>query len=220
MATVSRSLPEQPRLDVPEREARELLDQWRNREPDAVERVRHRHLNFAKAAETGGAAEPFRLKDARLVIAREYGFADWTRLKQRIAAHSLAKELHAAIRAGDRDAAVRIIQTRPELLHVPVVSGNWGPPMSHAANLGRLEIIKAMAELGARDFQHAFGRAVLQGKIDCARWLNEHGAKPAPDSIVGACETLNSASIRFLAELNAPFFNPQGSRLAPLAMVL
>jgi hypothetical protein len=30
MATVSRRLPEQPHLDVPKREARELLNQWRN----------------------------------------------------------------------------------------------------------------------------------------------------------------------------------------------
>ena len=52
--------------------------------------------------------------------------------------------------------------------------------MSHAANLGRLEIIKAMAALGARDFQHAFDRALLQGQIECARWLHAHGAKLEP----------------------------------------
>ena len=92
--------------------------------------------------------------------------------------------------------------------------------MSHAANLGRLEIIKAMAALGARDYQHAFDRAVLQGKIECARWLHEHGAKAAPGIIMGACETLKPAGIRFLVELNAPFTDERGNRLAPLAMVL
>ena len=43
MATVSRGLPERPHLDVPKREARELLDDWRRGDPDALERIRHRH---------------------------------------------------------------------------------------------------------------------------------------------------------------------------------
>jgi hypothetical protein len=75
----------------------------------------------------------------------------------------LAKALETAIRANDRDAAVRLIQMLPELLHLPVISGDWGPPMSHAANLGRLEIAQAMAALGARDFQHAFDRGFRGG---------------------------------------------------------
>ena len=92
--------------------------------------------------------------------------------------------------------------------------------MSHAAKLGRLEIVKAMAALGARDFQHAFDRAVLQGRIECARWLHEHGARVAPGIIMGACETLNPAGMRLLVELNAPFMDGRGNRLAPLALVL
>jgi hypothetical protein len=220
MATVSRGLPDRPHLDVPKREARELLQQWRNAGPDAFDRIRRRHPKFAKADDTALAAGPFRLSDAQLVIAREYGLAHWTELKQRIAANTAAKELAAAIRADDRAAAVRLVEEHPQLLHVPLVSGNWGPPMSHAANLGRLEIIKAMALLGARDFQHAFDRAVLQGKIECARWLHDHGAKAAPGIIMGACETLNPAGIRLVAELNAPFTDEQGNRLAPLAVVL
>jgi ankyrin repeat protein len=92
--------------------------------------------------------------------------------------------------------------------------------MSHAANLGRLEIIKAAAELGARDFQHAFDRALLQGKIECAKWLHEHGGKLTPGIVMCACETLNVAGLRFLSELNAPFTNEQGNPLAPLAMAL
>jgi len=93
--------------------------------------------------------------------------------------------------------------------------------MSHAANLGRLEIIKAMADLGARDFQHAFDRAVLQGQIESARWLYEHGGvQLAPGIIMGSCETLKPEGIRFLAELNAPFTDEHGDRLAPLALVL
>lgn len=220
MATVSRRLPERPHLDVPKREARELLNQWRKGEPEAFDRIRRRHPRFAKSDNSVLAAEPFRLSDAQLVIAREYSFAHWAELKQRIAADASANALEAAIRADDRDAAVRLIEMRPQLLHLPVWGGDWGPPMSHAANLGRLEIVKAMAALGARDFQHAFDRAVLQGRIECARWLHEHGARVAPGIIMGACETLNPAGMRLLVELNAPFMDGRGNRLAPLALVL
>jgi hypothetical protein len=220
VTTVSRGLPERPHLDVPKREARELLDLWRNRDRDALDRIRRRHPRFTDADDAAVAAGPFRLNDAQLVIAREYGLAHWTELKQRISLDAVTKELTAAIRADDGAAAVRLVEAHPEVLHVPLWSGNWGPPMSHAANLGRLAIIEAMAALGARDFQHAFGRAVLQGEIECARWLLAHGAKMEPGTVMGACEALDADGIRFAAELNAPFTGDDGNRLAPLAMVL
>src|SRR6185312_9150576 len=152
--------------------------------------------------------------------AREYGLSNWTALKQRIAAHSAAKALRLAIEADDRNSVTSILRANPEMLHLPVRSGNWGPPMSHAANLGRLDIVRECLELGARDCQHAFDRAVLQGKIECARWLHEHGAKVASGTVMGACEALNAAGLRFLAELDTPFANEDGNRLAPLALVL
>jgi hypothetical protein len=220
MATVSRGLPDRPHLDVPKREARELLGEWRNGDRDALERIRHRHPRFEAADDSVIATGPFRLSDAQLVIAREYGFAHWTELKQRIETNAVAHALLVAIRADDRAAAVQIVQSEPRLLHLPLWSGNWGPPMSHAANLGRLEIIEAMAALGARDFQHAFDRALLQGQIECARWLHAHGATLAPGIIMGTCETLNATGFDFLADLGAPLTNERGDRLAPLALVL
>ena len=217
MPTVSRRLPERPHLEIPKREARELLAACRRSEQDALERVRRRHPKLKNAA-----AIPLNVKlsDAQLVVAREYGFSSWAMLKQRIGADSAATALRDAIRADDRAAVIAILRAQPELLHLPVLSGNWGPPMSHAANLGRIEIVRACAELGARDYQHAFDRAVLQGQLECARWLHEHGAKLEPGIIMGACETLSAEGIRFLAELDAPFTDAQGNRLAPLAMVL
>jgi hypothetical protein len=220
VTTVSRGLPQRPHLDVPKRQARELLAAWRDGQRDALDRIRRRHPKFADADDAAVVAGPFRLSDAQLVIAREYGLKHWTELKQRIGSATLAQALAAAIRADDRDAAVALVQQEPQLLHLPLISGNWGPPMSHAANLGRLEIIQAMAALGAKDFQHALGRAVLQGEIDTARWLLEHGAKIGPDVLMGACETLDADGMRFVAELDGPFTDERGNRLAPLAMVL
>jgi len=220
MPTVKRRLPERPHLDVPRREARELLEACQSYKPDALERIRRRHPKFKDASEDAAITAHLKLSDAQLVLAREYGFSTWTELKARIVAHAEAGALRDAIWADDRAAVFQILQGKPEMLHIPVVSGDWGPPMSHAANLGRTEIVQVCAELGARDHQHAFGRAVLQGKIECGRWLVEHGAKADPGIIMGACETLNAQGVRLLAELNAPFTNAHGDRLAPLALVL
>jgi len=220
MATVSRGLPEQPHLDVPKREARELLKGWRARLPEALDRIQKRHRKFREANHTTISAAKFLLNDAQLVVAREYGFSNWAELKERINANTVAKLLQEAIHDDDRETVVRLLRANPNLLHIPLWSGNWGPPMSHAANLGRLEIIKAVAALGARDHQHAFDRALLQGKLESARWLHEQGAKLAPGIVMGACETLNPAGLGFLADLGAPFTDNKGDRLAPLALAL
>lgn len=220
MATVSRRLPARPHLDVPKREARELLASWREKRPEALERIRHGHPRFVDTTDAALSSAVFRLSDAQRVVASEYGFTNWAALKKRIGADTAAGALQQAIERGDRDAVVGILRTHPEMLHLPVWSGNWGPPMSHAANLGRLEIIQAVAELGARDYQHAFDRAVLQGQIDCARWFHAHGARLVPGIILGSCETLNVEGFTFLLGLGAPLTDQHGDRLAPLGLVL
>jgi hypothetical protein len=220
MATVSRGLPDRPHLDVPKREARALLKEWRARSPQALERIGRRHPKFRKADSAAISAGKFLLNDAQLVIAREYGFSNWAELKERIKANTVAGLLQEAIHKDHRGTVVRLLRANPTLLHIPLWSGNWGPPMSHAANLGRLEIIKAVASLGARDYQHAFDRALLQGKLECARWLHEHGAELLPGIVMGACETLNPVGLGFLADLGAPFSDNSGDRLAPLALAL
>ena len=220
MATVSRGLPSRPHLDVPKREARALLKEWRAKVPEALERVRRRHPRFREKGDATISAEKFLLNDAQLVVAREYGFSNWTELKERIDGNTVAGLLQEAIHKDDQEAVVRLLRAHPNLLHIPLWSGNWGPPMSHAANLGRLEIIKAVSALGARDHQHAFDRALLQGKLECARWLHANGAKLAPGLVMGTCETLNPAGLGFLAELGAPFTDAKGDRLAPLGLAL
>ena len=220
MTTVSRDLPERPHLDVPKREARELLAAWRAAQPEALDRIRRRHPKYHDASAAALKSAPFLLADAQLVIAGEYGFRNWMTLKLKIEAHSVLGALRVAIHADRREDVVRILTEHPQLLPVPVWSGNWGPPMSHAANLGRLGIVQAVAQLGAQDFQQAFDRALLQGEIETARWLHAQGAKLVPGIVMGACETLEPAGLRFLLELGAPLCDRRGNRLAPLAAAL
>jgi hypothetical protein len=219
MSTVSRGLPAQPHLDVPKQQARELLRQSKARSTDALDRVRRQHPRF-RTADDEALSKRIKLSDAQLVIAREYGFSSWTQLKERITGNTVIQLIDKAIRSNDAAGVTQLLTAYPDLLHVPVRSGNWGPPMSHAANLGLLDMIKMIAALGARDFQHAFDRALLHGDIETAKWLNEHGASFTPGIIMGSCETLNERGFGFLDDAGVPLTDGKGDKLAPLAMVL
>lgn len=219
MSTVSRGLPAQPHLDIPKKQSRELLRQCKAKSSDAFDRIRQRHPKF-KTADDDTILARIKLSDAQFVIASEYGFSSWRQLKERIDGNTVAQSIDKAIRSNDAEAVTQLLTDHPNLLHVPVTSGNWGPPMSHAANMGLLDIVKTIAALGARDFQHAFDRALLQGRIETARWLLQQGATLAPGIIMGCCETLKVNGFEFLDEAGAPFTNEKGDKMAPLALVL
>jgi hypothetical protein len=219
MPTVSRDLPVNPHLDVPKQQARDLLQQCRARSTDAIDRVRHRHPKL-RSADDDTLSGRLKLSDTQLVIAREYGFSSWTQLKERITGNTVAQLIDKAIRANDAEGVTRLLTSYPSLLHVPVRSGNWGPPMSHAANMGRLEMVKVIAALGAKDFHHACGRALLHGDIEIAKWFHEQGVAFTPRDLMGTCETLNDRGFGFLDDAGVPLMDEKGDKLAPLAMVL
>lgn len=186
-----RQLPVRPRLAELEREAAELQRTLRAADPSAA------------------------LAEARHALARSYGVADWPRLE-------LACLLTDAIFRDDPEAVRGLVERHPFLLIEDArgVPGNWGPPLSYAANLGRDRIVTLLLGLGAQDVQYAFERACLQGRIATARMLHGHGAKPRPGSVLGPCETLDAAGLELLLELGAPPCDEKGSRQAPLALVL
>ena len=81
-------------------------------------------------------------------------------------------QLAEAIWRDDPDTVRALITQNKALIHDHVLirtDSNWGPPMTYAANLGRDRIIRLLHGHGARDFESAAGRAVLQGKPEpCA----------------------------------------------------
>ena len=201
-------LPVRPNLGQLRKQAKELLRDARSARPWAVELFREHH------PESGRWADP-RLADAQLVLARSYGVVSWPRLKQ-------ACTLIDAIWRDDVPGVESLICESPHLLHEDArgTPGNWGPPMSYAANLGRDRIITRLHELGARDLQHAFDRACLQGRTDTARNLYALGARPAPGAVMGPAETLSGDGMEFLLDLGAQIADERGDPLAPVALVL
>jgi hypothetical protein len=203
-----RHFPVRPNLRQLKRQAKNLLRAVRKGDADAVAELRRNHPESPDPA----AAI---LADAQLALARSYGIASWPRLV-------LACELIDAICRDDAGTVKKLVVKHPALLHedARAVKGNWGPPMSYAANLGRDRIIRMLRELGAGDVQFAFDRACLQGELETARLLYSMGARPVRGCVMGPCETQNPHGLSFVLELGAELCDETGDRLAPAGMLL
>jgi len=153
--------------------------------------------------------------DARDELARRYGVESWPRLV-------LACRVTDAIWRDDAAALEALLDEHPRLLHESArgAPGNWGPPMSYAANLGRDALVALLHERGATDLAHAFDRACLQGRIETARLLFELGARPAAGAVMGPAETQSGEGMAFLLGLGAEISDEHGDPLAPVALVL
>lgn len=204
----SRHVPVRPNLDQLRRQAKDLLKGIRAGDPDAVAEFTSHHPRPV-------ASDSVKLVDAQRALARSYGVSSWQRLV-------LACHLTDAIWNDDIATVKRLVLEHPRLLREDArgVPGNWGPPMSYAANVGRDAIVTMLHNLGAQDVQYAFERACLQGKLDTARILTNWGAKPEPGSVMGPCETFSGSGLSFLLEQGAQLCDEQGDTLAPIGMLL
>src|SRR5277367_5952024 len=97
-------LPARPSLEQLQKQAKELLRQYRAGESHALERFRSAGPGDASLSRDAALA------DAQFVIAREYGFDTWAKLKHHIEAvrtsgleqfDRLARDLAAAYTRGD-----------------------------------------------------------------------------------------------------------------------
>lgn len=205
-----RRLPVRPNLTQLKNQAKDLLLQYQGGDPTAIEEFRKHHPEKISSAQA-------KLADAQLVLARSYEASGWTRLV-------LACKLIDGIWRDDLDTVRSIIEKNPKLLHenAGIRNSNWGPPMSYAANLGRNAIIRMLYEHGARDLEHAIGRATLQGKIETARMLYVmRGALPIPQgALAGPAYTLSSTGTAFLFEHGATAINENGATIAPVDVVI
>jgi hypothetical protein len=203
-----RHFPVRPNLEQLRHQAKDLLRAVRRGDASALAELRKHHPRRIDP-------DAAKLADAQIVLARSYGLPSWPRLV-------LACRLTDAIWHDDVDTVRELVLEHPTLLHEDArgVKGNWGPPMSYAANLGRDRIIVMLRELGAADVHFAFDRATLQGRLDTARRLYAMGARPTRDAVMGPAETLNGSGLAYLLDLGAPISDQHGDRLAPVALAL
>jgi Ankyrin repeat len=232
----ARRLPVRPNLDQLKHQAKDLLRAIKRGVPDAIAELKRFHPDGSRFAISSdgtsalpvdadkisadsaqGAGAPIKLADAQLTLARSYGAASWPRLVQ-------ACELIDAIWRDDVEAVREIVRQHPDLVHehATIRNSNWGPPLSYAANLGRDEIIKLLHKFGAIDLEHAMGRAMLQSKIGTAALLYQlMGSPPPPEGALGGpAYTLSVSGTAFALKIGVPVKDDQGSRLAPVDVVL
>ena len=204
-------LPVRPHLEQLKHQAKDFLRDIRRNDAEAIKAFNSFHPQPIDPHEV-------KLADAQLVLARRYGVTSWPRLKQ-------ACDLIDAIWRDDIEVVRAIVTKHPNLIHENArgtAKCNWGPPMSYAANLGRDEIIKMLADLGASDFEHALDRAALQSKIDTAELLYKFmGSPPPPDgALSGPAYTLSVSGTAFALRVGARVLDDEGDRIAPIDVVL
>ncbi len=175
-----RELPARPNLEHLKKQARKLLREFLQDDPAAVDRFRE----AAVAAPAGSAP---RLADALHVIALEYGFDSWPKLKARVEtlAEDPAEALKAAIRADDAALVREVIARHPVLktkIDEPLPDFNFdSPALIGAVNKGNRAMIDALLEAGAninaRTKWWAGGFGVLDNcGPELASFLIERGA--------------------------------------------
>ena len=205
-----RHFPVRPNLDQLKNQAKDLLRAFRCGDPDAIS-------DFRDFQSKPIDSLTVRLAEAQFVLARSYGLPSWPRMVT-------ACRMTDAICRGDLETVRAMVLREPRLLDEDArgVKGNWGPPMSYAANLGQDAIIEMLRGLGASDMQYAFGRACLQGKIATARKLHTMMGCPRPPDheLSGPAYTLNVEGTALLLELGARLYDENGKPLAPVDVVL
>jgi hypothetical protein len=80
----TKQLPARPSLDHLKSQAKDLLRQHKAGEASSAQRLREFHPKIHGATDQEIFSTRLTLSDAQLAIAREYGFASWTRLKHHI----------------------------------------------------------------------------------------------------------------------------------------
>ena len=173
-----RELPAKPNLEHLKKQAKEILHDFRQNKPDAVERFR--------AFALGSTPADAKLSDAQYVLARDYGFASWPKLKEHVDSLTLtpAEQLAAAVRASNAHRVEQVLEDHPELkeqLNEPMVDYGGLPAILAAVQRSDHKTIDALlragANVNARGKSWAGGRGVLDECLpEMAPFLIERGA--------------------------------------------
>lgn len=221
----TKPLPPRPNLDFDRKQAKQLLAGLRAGEPEATRRLREFHPAFKEVAPDQAALSSLKLSDAQLVIAREYGFESWPKLKERFASRraepsqELVEKFKAAVAAGDATALDALLDESPELggkIDAPLFPADQ-PAIVYARNNRQVVevLLKHGADVNARSQFWARPVGVLDDvDADTADWFIRRGAVADIGAFVSAVRAGNvtevdemlSPSAPLRAQINKPLF--------------
>src|SRR5690349_8708521 len=161
---MSRVLPLHPNLEHLKKQAKDLLHDFVQGNPAAVKQ-------FNSVVAISAAARP-KLADAQHVIAHEYGFASWAKLKEHVQSRGPVdpvKTLVDAVNINDEERVAQVLQQHPELksrLNDPLPGFGFGGTALLAAvrwaNRRMVDILLAAgADINQRSHWWAGGFGVL-----------------------------------------------------------
>ncbi|MCW3094931.1 MAG: Ankyrin [Chthonomonadaceae bacterium] len=182
------SLPALPSLEQLKNQAKDLVKQFKAQSPEALRRV-HTHLPRAAALPLESlAATGLKLSEAQFVVAREYDFPSWPRLKRHVETsqpdHDAALEaFRQAVYTGDSGKLRTLLRSHPTLIEqidAPLFSFD-SPAILSAASRKNRKLVDVLLEYGAdinaRSQWWAGGFGVLPNDdSEFAAFLVERGA--------------------------------------------
>ncbi len=180
-----KSLPARPNLEQLRNQAKDLLKSFKSGDPEAILRIQENHPQRSKASKANDRATGLSLSDAQRVIAREYGFTSWPKLKEHVDSLTLATgdpiELFKKAFTDD-DAALfgRLLDCHPELkakINEPLGAFD-APLITQVRSRQMLDVLlEAGADINARSRWWAGGFGLLHGAApELAAYAIERGA--------------------------------------------
>ncbi|HEX4646726.1 MAG TPA: ankyrin repeat domain-containing protein, partial [Verrucomicrobiae bacterium] len=183
-----KSLPARPNLEQLKNQAKDLLKSCNSGDPETRKRIRELHPAWFGISVSDNRTPSLSLGDAQLVIAREYGFASWPKLKAHVESLAPAVDpmqiLKAAVIANDVARAVQALESYPGLkskLNDPLPDSGFGTtPLLAAVQHANREMIDLLlrsgADINARSHWWAGSFGVLDDDRGLASFLIERGA--------------------------------------------
>jgi ankyrin repeat protein len=147
----SLSLPERPSLEQLRKQAKELLKGYRGGHRTAVARIQSHHPRAV-------TEKRVTLADSQLVLAREYGFPSWAKLKHHVESLQRPADFDeplwgrdtwpflSAVYRGDEATVRRMLAHDPSLARAEYA---YLQPLHYAVRGGRVEMVRLLLDAGA-----------------------------------------------------------------------
>jgi hypothetical protein len=177
---MKRELPSRPNLEQLRIQARELLKAHQSRHPEAIRRIQESHPRLSTPAPSAS----LRLSDAQLVIAREYGFESWPKLKAHVDRCQLEEVLGQFKKVFENDDVGlfrQLLERYPALkakINEPIA--HFDAPLINCAQSPEMfdAILEAGAEINAKSRWWAGGFGFLHtARPELAKHAIERGAE-------------------------------------------
>jgi ankyrin repeat protein len=168
---MSKSLPSRPSLEQLRNQAKDLRKAHQSGDPEAIHRIAEYHPRLAKASDSSIRAAKFSLSDAQLVVAREYGFASWPKLKELVESILLEtgepmELFKKAFTGNDAPLFRRLLQRYPEMkakINEPVAAFD-APIITQVCTREMLDVLlEGGADINAKSRWWAGGFGLLHG---------------------------------------------------------